>query len=1368
MHVFRPVGLKEAALDSPTFRATAVHFGEQIDLVEQWLQSYIKAASRLANEVTSIESLVNTYLSCTQPPSNISEAVIDHDYTVLALRRYNDGAKEFWQATVKWMKKVESQVVEPIKSFLGNDIANLKNLRRNLDIAQKAFDAAIARYVGQNKTKEASSLREDAFQLHEARKAYLKVSMDFCTTAPQVRAALDKLLIKVFAERWKEMRNSRAALSSSFQKWSADVDRIKGWSKEMDINEKIFKRELQMARKQIEEAAEAAVKPSRELDDYNVSTVPYLGATPTPQAPGSPRKPKVEKAEKQGWLFQRTVTGKPSRTVWIRRWFYVKNGIFGWLIQGARGVEESEKTGVLLCGVRPAFQEERRFCFEVKTKDTSIILQAETQRELMDWIGAFEVAKRKALENPASTDAIAAGSKSVDAAFAISPPVAPEFAAKSADTHEAREEVAVERSSTLGVENPVATRSSTDIGRKSVIVDRDTDNPTSRLIQKLDMHRKSAQGSNSPAGGGGIASLIASSHNALPLGVQGVSPGGYTPATPIVSTDLKALFGAHLPHSSLAPSTLAESPATTNLSKTAVVISGDRGLGLGSAASEGGTPGGLMANIWGTNNWGYLNRLERGEIEPSFERRRSLSQPPSPNKSNAISREPSPAAGRPEAASAERSPSPSRAATTGTRHRKTISASSDAPKLQQKIGPVEYPNYYPTALKAQDAQFNMLIPQHAPDDRLVMVFRAAWSATDQQEFPGRVYVTMKDIYLYSNHLGLVLTTGVGLSAIDEVTAAPGKDCDFLFFHLKEGKSQLGASRVTVKVFLEPLKLLQRRLNYLIRNAESDQPAPLEEVIKTLIKMENERTIEEEDESPLDESWEDVGGEASPIDAKSGRNFKTSLRIDDMLYPGQLRGANKPVTKFRLPNRPVEYAPQGFAAPIVEKDFDITAKALFHVLAGDKSAVFQILYCESCAEKLVQGPWTIPEGGYKRREFKFQITAGAKQYEVTDYQVIDVYNDHLCYVITDRKTPWFLPRSTDFTLLSKIVITHVAKAKCKFAIFAKIEWTKPPPMGQRLIDSRAGYELQACAYSLSEILTDQVTRLGSHGGSNSRKAVQIFGGIGQQTQASQLAASDLPPLPATLKRRKLRSRSMPALALSAARRSALAGLMSVLAVVLQVLTALQKVVTAHRILVLVLVLSAVSNVFFTQRDASTWWRERSAGNFLKRVGVSPNVVMGRSVWLKDLDEWTAGSFSSSSVLNETELGAGKNACQQEFGSILAQTNPSSDVSIDVDPSVSSGTRQTLARLQHSRQKFGTYRHDLLVALRVVDRVEKDMLQGEWESWVHSEASRCRQIKKVLNRENNDTESLKRWWDEYCRSCLEEARRLGINDWHWSYG
>jgi hypothetical protein len=40
-----PVGLREAVIDSPPFRASVRHFEDQVELFEKWLDSYIKVLS---------------------------------------------------------------------------------------------------------------------------------------------------------------------------------------------------------------------------------------------------------------------------------------------------------------------------------------------------------------------------------------------------------------------------------------------------------------------------------------------------------------------------------------------------------------------------------------------------------------------------------------------------------------------------------------------------------------------------------------------------------------------------------------------------------------------------------------------------------------------------------------------------------------------------------------------------------------------------------------------------------------------------------------------------------------------------------------------------------------------------------------------------------------------------------------------------------------------------------------------------------------------------------------------------------------------------------------------------------------------------
>lgn len=158
-------------------------------------------------------------------------------------------------------------------------------------------------------------------------------------------------------------------------------------------------------------------------------------------------------------------------------------------------------------------------------------------------------------------------------------------------------------------------------------------------------------------------------------------------------------------------------------------------------------------------------------------------------------------------------------------HRKTLSVDAEASRLQAQFAskPEVFPSNYPLELKTQEAQFRILFPNVSRDDKVLLVFRAQWAPNEQQEFPGRVYVTQHDIYFYSHHLGLVLISGISMESITEVTAAPGKDCDFIFLHLREDSTESKFSRITIKTFLEPLRLLQSRLNYLIDISQSDQP-----------------------------------------------------------------------------------------------------------------------------------------------------------------------------------------------------------------------------------------------------------------------------------------------------------------------------------------------------------------------------------------------------------------------------------------------------------------------------------------------------------------------------------------------------------------
>ncbi|OTB08046.1 hypothetical protein M426DRAFT_317559 [Hypoxylon sp. CI-4A] len=1357
-----PVILHEAGLDSPSFRSSSQYFAEQVDAIERWLEGYVRTTAKLSYDLLGLEETIHTYLGKIIPPPNIN--VVDNDYAALALKRFSEGSREWWMQLLNAARKLDSMSVEPVRNFLQGDLRNFKETRKALEQTQKVFDTTLARYVGQSKTKEPSSLREDAFAVYETRKAYLKASMDFCFFAPQFRVNLDKLLVRVCSDQWREMKKSRDT-AGSFARFGHEMDRVRGWSKEMELSEPTFKRELQIARRDIGESTLAAFKPSREIDDYSASTVPFLGSR-GPLSVSTGQTTLI--SEKQGWLFLRTITGKPSRTNWIRRWYYCRDGIFGWLVNGPQGVLQGDEIGVLLCNVKPAVGEERRFCFELKTKNQTLLLQAETQAQLIEWLEVFEVAKKKAFEASVSRDSSSLPG-GVDPAFSITPPSLPEFSAMVLDA-QLDDGAGTERADTLAAPTPgnLIPRPSFDITtappKRSVTSLAREDGETgrehaARIMQKLDLHRKATFTSSTDVGSTsgpgpttGIAGLISASHGLLP---------GYPAANSRQQQALPVLPGPETQPGSLAPTTLAKPPATTNLSKTAVVYSGDRVFNANTNQS---LPTAIMANYWGSNAWGqeYTPKANRADQDRD--------DPFGPN---------SPSIKMTTVGDGEEIKTPTSA------HKKAISmdARINHPKVilpaAEKPPPETFPPSYPIELKTNSAQFRLLFPGVPLDEKLVLVFRASWTSTSEPEHDvpqmagnGRIYVTSDNMYFYGHQMGLVITYTINLDAITEVTAAPGRDCDFIFLHL--GADDIGYTRITIKTFLEDLDLLHARLNLLIDDLQAEEPMELSELIKALISLEREEDIDRR--SPSMDSWEEVS-EHTPMDNGTVAGRAVSPRNHHTGYRSRGHSLRKPLPKFQLPTHPVIYEPEDMQRKVAERNFEISAKACFHVLFGDKSFVFPKLYFERRAQHIAQGPWKPNEAGNLQRQFRFSVSYTTRlgrnrDEEVVDQQTIELFSDHVTYVVTHVKTPWHLPHAHGFKLVTKTVITHVAKSKCKLAIFTKVAWSKPPALAKNMVERQALDDAGQDAEELAEVATDQVRKLGHH--SRTKRAIQVYGNVGLQSQVVVFTPGESE----MSKKAQINPRTLGQMLFETIRSFADSVALSLMMWSFAAVKKLWDVVTAQRIILALLGFSILTNLIFSSQSTSAWWGERRAASFMNRVGVSPNVIMSKAIYIADLDE----AARSSAVLPTWPQDS---YCYSTFRSI---TN-ASDVDTPYEyagASLSwSSSRATARRLRQTRQKLGTYRHDLLVAMRMVNSVEREMLHAEWENWLLDENHRCGQVEVVLAAWNSSADSglkgeilrqqkvlgggdkekdetkrknLQLWHDEYCGSCKHDRESL----------
>ena len=120
------------------------------------------------------------------------------------MEKYAEGSISYWGGMISSARRVEKTLLEPLISFRKGDLRTFKGIRSHLSATQSTYDSLLARYLSQSKSKEPSSLREDAFQVYEARKAYFTAAFDFCIAAPALRAGLDRALTKVLSDLWRD------------------------------------------------------------------------------------------------------------------------------------------------------------------------------------------------------------------------------------------------------------------------------------------------------------------------------------------------------------------------------------------------------------------------------------------------------------------------------------------------------------------------------------------------------------------------------------------------------------------------------------------------------------------------------------------------------------------------------------------------------------------------------------------------------------------------------------------------------------------------------------------------------------------------------------------------------------------------------------------------------------------------------------------------------------------------------------------------------------------------------------------------------------------------------------------------------------
>jgi hypothetical protein len=202
------------------------------------------------------------------------------------------------------------------------------------------------------------------------------------------------------------------------------------------------------------------------------------------------------------------------------------------------------------------------------------------------------------------------------------------------------------------------------------------------------------------------------------------------------------------------------------------------------------------------------------------------------------------------------------------------------------------------------------------------------------------------------------------------------------------------------------------------------------------------------------------------------------------------------------------------------------------------------------------------------------------------------------------------------------------------------------------------------------------------------------------------------------------------------------------------------ISAHRILLVVLAFSVIFNLFLSGRSTVSYWNHRAADAFMQKAGVTPNRAMVRMVSLQDIDELVTRGLNG---VNVTDEGVWYLAVTSLLISIsyskfteIYSLNDLADSNYDTAREyMAPSARQKAAELRASRQHLNVMRHELLVSLHSVNSVEKELVEGEWMTWLGDELYRCDRAARILA--NTSNEELEKHiqdiakFRDYCRDC-----------------
>ncbi|CAI4039530.1 hypothetical protein SMKI_08G1980 [Saccharomyces mikatae IFO 1815] len=412
------VALNEASADSPSFRASVNYFHTRMESLNGWMHStmdYVENTYKPSFQ--DFQRIKETLFSQLLPsPILLSNGFVSNQpYTPSLVRDFTRDVNDLSNTIMKMVLGDENSQYATTLTALRSDAINpYFSKRRTFEYYQRKYDSFMNDFLAISSEGTLSSpqnLQSETFKLFDIKHKYIEASLDLTEAISLMKVNLDKFLIEtinivrrnnvITTKDTKDVIDITPELTETLKEWT-------DWIESNLQTLEALSSKLSEAKSVITKLTLTRLEPSRSLHDYDTKNLQNLKFN----LPKSIIKKNVpEEKGISGWLYMRTTVGHdPKRVVWVRRWCFLQNNVFGIfsLSPSKTYVEETDKFGILWITVEYLPKGPRNFCFKLKIQNPKcktgeestymdITLQAESIGELKAWINILNSHRKFAL-----------------------------------------------------------------------------------------------------------------------------------------------------------------------------------------------------------------------------------------------------------------------------------------------------------------------------------------------------------------------------------------------------------------------------------------------------------------------------------------------------------------------------------------------------------------------------------------------------------------------------------------------------------------------------------------------------------------------------------------------------------------------------------------------------------------------------------------------------------------------------------------------------------------------------------------------------------------------------------------------------------